>query len=369
MPEAKYGELPGYFATEERLGGKDAYEAEKTAGKTVLDYRQWVQVRTDEFKNWFGDWQNGQVPVRLLDKNGEPKIFYPDPVADTYEVSRHICYYETQRRSVKETITEYVKYDDEGRIMGIWPQPREGYLPEQRSRTRTFYEDIEKSKTVHETLRFRQVEDCTFHIRIEGSNRWIGGLVLSPEDGENGFRSNRPLAKQDGSRYFVPFRVEIEKDYRSKGVGTALYRFAEQCIGEEIYPARSQTDAAKGLWEKRNRQGGFGGYFMNADGQMKSAVNNSGLFDRSNSDTGDTLPQEILDKARRTYQGLRETAAPEAEKQRCTMLEQLMEKTVSGLPADVRMQARINFYQSQIRDAGKTYDLSDERNIETGIDR
>lgn len=43
--------------TERAYGGREAYNKAKAAGKTKLNYRQWVQVRTPEFKAWFGDWE------------------------------------------------------------------------------------------------------------------------------------------------------------------------------------------------------------------------------------------------------------------------------------------------------------------------
>lgn len=43
--------------TEKAIGGKPAYEQAKAAGKTKLNYGQWVQVRTPNFKAWFGDWE------------------------------------------------------------------------------------------------------------------------------------------------------------------------------------------------------------------------------------------------------------------------------------------------------------------------
>ncbi|GAB6121094.1 MuF-C-terminal domain-containing protein [Dysgonomonas termitidis] len=44
---------------------------------TNLDERQWLQVRTANFKNWFGDWENDpEEASKMLDNNGEPKIFY-----------------------------------------------------------------------------------------------------------------------------------------------------------------------------------------------------------------------------------------------------------------------------------------------------
>ena len=42
---------------------------------TNLTEEQWLTVRTPTFKNWFGDWENGDGS-KALDENGEPKVFY-----------------------------------------------------------------------------------------------------------------------------------------------------------------------------------------------------------------------------------------------------------------------------------------------------
>jgi len=43
---------------------------------TNLSPGQWRQVRTPEFKQWFGNWEQGEVPSAFLDENGEPRVFY-----------------------------------------------------------------------------------------------------------------------------------------------------------------------------------------------------------------------------------------------------------------------------------------------------
>ena len=47
-------------------------------GKTSnLTESQWLQVRTKNFINWFGDWINHpEEASKVLDKNGEPLIVY-----------------------------------------------------------------------------------------------------------------------------------------------------------------------------------------------------------------------------------------------------------------------------------------------------
>lgn len=44
---------------------------------TNLTERQWLQVRTEAFKNWFGDWINDpQNASKVVDENGEPLVVY-----------------------------------------------------------------------------------------------------------------------------------------------------------------------------------------------------------------------------------------------------------------------------------------------------
>lgn len=51
--------------TERAYGGREAYDRAKAAGKTKLTYGQWVQVRTPNFKAWFGDWEAVRAQERL----------------------------------------------------------------------------------------------------------------------------------------------------------------------------------------------------------------------------------------------------------------------------------------------------------------
>lgn len=44
---------------------------------THLNERQWLQVRTQAFKKWFGDWENDPKHAsKVVDENGEPKVVY-----------------------------------------------------------------------------------------------------------------------------------------------------------------------------------------------------------------------------------------------------------------------------------------------------
>lgn len=54
-----------------------------------LNERQWLQVRTKAFKEWFGDWENDPANVsKAVDENNEPKVFYhgTDQDFDAFEI-------------------------------------------------------------------------------------------------------------------------------------------------------------------------------------------------------------------------------------------------------------------------------------------
>lgn len=56
----------------------------KINGKpTNLTERQWLQVRTKAFKDWFGDWQNDpENASKVVDENGEPLVVYHGTLAE-----------------------------------------------------------------------------------------------------------------------------------------------------------------------------------------------------------------------------------------------------------------------------------------------
>lgn len=54
-----------------------SYLRAPNGSQSNLDENQWAMVRTQAFKQWFGDWQtNPEESSQFLDQNGEPKVFY-----------------------------------------------------------------------------------------------------------------------------------------------------------------------------------------------------------------------------------------------------------------------------------------------------
>lgn len=64
-----------FAQTERAYGSRAAYDRAKAAGKTKLNYGQWVQVRTPAFKEWFGyDWEQAGKDLRRDDVGGIDRV-------------------------------------------------------------------------------------------------------------------------------------------------------------------------------------------------------------------------------------------------------------------------------------------------------
>jgi hypothetical protein len=74
--DAAAGEIPTTVTKEE---GAPKFQSQKAPnGKpSNLNTQQYKQVRTPEFKNWFGDWENDpENASKVIDENGEPLVVY-----------------------------------------------------------------------------------------------------------------------------------------------------------------------------------------------------------------------------------------------------------------------------------------------------
>lgn len=56
---------------------------------TSLNEKQWAQVRTKAFKEWFGDWENApETASKVVGSNGEPLVVYHGSQESFYEFNR-----------------------------------------------------------------------------------------------------------------------------------------------------------------------------------------------------------------------------------------------------------------------------------------
>ena len=71
--------------------GTDKWMKAPNGQPTKLTETQWLQVRTPEFKAWFGDWETDPANAsKVVDENGEPLVVYHVTDADfnTFDLSR-----------------------------------------------------------------------------------------------------------------------------------------------------------------------------------------------------------------------------------------------------------------------------------------
>lgn len=63
--------------------GTEQWMKAQNGEPTKLTEEQWLTVRTDAFKNWFGDWENDPANAsKVVDENGEPLVVYHGSDAD-----------------------------------------------------------------------------------------------------------------------------------------------------------------------------------------------------------------------------------------------------------------------------------------------
>lgn len=100
-------------------------------GKTSnLSPKQWLQTRTEAFKEWFGDWEDGsQNKGMLLDENGEPKVVYRGSANDDFVFRSRYgegTYWFTDNREVAEHYArrgadhELMDYELGGRVQPVF---------------------------------------------------------------------------------------------------------------------------------------------------------------------------------------------------------------------------------------------------------
>ena len=95
-----------------------------------LSPKQWLQTRTEAFKEWFGDWEDGsQNKGMLLDENGEPKVVYRGSANDDFVFRSRYgegTYWFTDNREVAEHYArrgadhELMDYELDGRIQPVF---------------------------------------------------------------------------------------------------------------------------------------------------------------------------------------------------------------------------------------------------------
>lgn len=95
------------------------------------------------------------------------------------------------------------------------------------------------------TLHWRRTTDAGFFaisatVPTEDGERVVGDLFYGPW--------NADPAETD-----LEGAVEIDPEFRRRGLATAMYAWAERLSGKKFRPATSHTDAAEAFWKQKKR--------------------------------------------------------------------------------------------------------------------
>ena len=100
-----------YAAIKERAIANGTFMKAPNGKPTNLTERQWLQVRSKEFKDWFGDWENNPADASaVVDENGEPLVVYHGAT-----FSNDIKIFSPQTSYFTENKVEADKYGDKFR--------------------------------------------------------------------------------------------------------------------------------------------------------------------------------------------------------------------------------------------------------------
>lgn len=116
--------------------------------KTKLDAEQWATVRTTNFKNWFGDWENDpENASKVVDENGEPMVVWHGRSAEFNTFEK------------KEGVRFIMGLEDKVKAEGFFFSPDKGLAEEFASNSSRHRGG--KANVVHCFLNIRRPMDLT----------------------------------------------------------------------------------------------------------------------------------------------------------------------------------------------------------------
>ncbi|HEH9616994.1 TPA: hypothetical protein SIC63_002204 [Pasteurella multocida] len=266
-------EMPSFYETEKALGGYEAYQQAVKGGKTELSYRQWVQVRTPEFKAWFGDWENDPKNASKVvnPKTGEPLLVYHGSSNygfNTFKDERVRGIYFTDNQDIAKSyfdknnsnggyygtflnIRNPSESDFEGQSWNNYIDPKDNAIGDYFVLNQ--YDEVE-ARFIKESKANQYIQDNTdedFELRVEHIDNVDPSLYDDSDD-----------IKGVSTDY-------LTIDAKSRGYNGAIYH--------------NVRDRYNGFTDKPNdtEANVFVAFKAN---QIKSATNNTGAFDHSNAD-------------------------------------------------------------------------------------
>lgn len=240
---------------------------------TNLSPKQWLQVRTKAFKNWFGDWENDPDNAsKIVDENGEPKVVYHGSLNAGFTV-----FDDTASRKNSNAPEGTYWFSDSDRAMTYSGTREESKAGKWERGNYAVFLNIRNPYTVD----------------MEGAT-WEGDLIGKVEmyDTSESDSWDNPVYKEDGSRYFNS-REEAEQYARDHGIKKYDIHedpFFGQGVNDIVQEAIGLGDNDGVIIKNVIDNGGYGNdeisddYIAYTPNQIKSATENNGEFSNGNED-------------------------------------------------------------------------------------
>ena len=213
---------------------------------TKLNEKQWLQVRTEAFKNWFGDWENDpENASKVVDpETGEPKVVYHGTGSKFWEF----------------------KYDSDANELGAGY-----YFTDDEVLAHRYAEDIELADNQ------KKLEDLAYNIFID-----MGHEEDDLYDNEYVEDYNKAYDQAEkelfGQPNVIPVFLNIKNPYRLNDINpynarSLAAQFSNDGIIDTAFAQRHETLSTDGVQ-----------YSVFNSNQIKSATDNTGEFSTENDD-------------------------------------------------------------------------------------
>ena len=215
---------------------------------TNLTERQWLQVRTKEFKNWFGDWENDPDNAsKVIDENGEPLVVYHGTTQDfttfskdklgsfTHAASAKLAFFATSNENLAKDI--YAELEDNEhfykRMLAVdsnFSREDLGIVPEDDPKDEIYSEYInnydnlkyEYKDVIEEANKLITYKSSTKEITISKALEWVEDKDISDYEKEGFIISDKQLADYKEGK-----EITISKPIKVSDGGTLEERIAK----------------------------------------------------------------------------------------------------------------------------------------------
>lgn len=228
---------------------------------TNLTPKQWAQVRTKAFKDWFGDWENSpETASKVVDENGEPRVVYHGSsneftVFDTSKIGSSTGtsdgrgFYFTTRKSYAESFAS-----QDGNLFEVFLDIRNPLSYDKKTITKAQLKKI-----------FRSIDKSEYE-----------------REGEHYTLSNYADYSRVGIENAVSEAVNLEYEYADNDVELINSIIAGSGdFGLVMNAIREVTGKSSMIAPKQN---GDIHYIVTSSNQIKSATDNTGAFSEDNPD-------------------------------------------------------------------------------------